>query len=84
MWWDSNLHVDVCPIPRSPPYPLCHRLPHGVPNTNTNPPLFFSRGYHDMGIHRNKYQDEIGLFQEDAVSFCNPSMQPMAANDTDP
>ncbi|MPC97190.1 hypothetical protein E2C01_092491 [Portunus trituberculatus] len=27
MWWDSNLHVDVCPIPRSPPYPLCHRLP---------------------------------------------------------
>ncbi|MPC49888.1 hypothetical protein E2C01_043703 [Portunus trituberculatus] len=24
--WDSNLRVDVCPIPRSPPYPLRHLL----------------------------------------------------------
>ncbi|MPC23821.1 hypothetical protein E2C01_016886 [Portunus trituberculatus] len=29
-WWDSNLHVDVCPISRSPPYPL----PHGLPKYN--------------------------------------------------
>ncbi|MPC92403.1 hypothetical protein E2C01_087491 [Portunus trituberculatus] len=21
-WWESNLHVDVCPIPGSPSYPL--------------------------------------------------------------
>ncbi|MPC90200.1 hypothetical protein E2C01_085174 [Portunus trituberculatus] len=27
MWWDSNLRVDVCPIPSSPPHPLPHRLP---------------------------------------------------------
>ncbi|MPC22923.1 hypothetical protein E2C01_015952 [Portunus trituberculatus] len=26
-WWDSNLLMDVYPIPRSPPYPLRHRLP---------------------------------------------------------
>ncbi|MPC37641.1 hypothetical protein E2C01_031129 [Portunus trituberculatus] len=25
-WWDSNLPVDVCPIPHSPPYLLGHRL----------------------------------------------------------
>ncbi|MPC85874.1 hypothetical protein E2C01_080673 [Portunus trituberculatus] len=29
-WWDSNLRMDVCPILRSPPYPLHHRLPKGV------------------------------------------------------
>ncbi|MPC73535.1 hypothetical protein E2C01_067868 [Portunus trituberculatus] len=23
--WDSNLHMDVCPIPRSPPCPLRQR-----------------------------------------------------------
>ncbi|MPC76761.1 hypothetical protein E2C01_071190 [Portunus trituberculatus] len=27
-WWDSNLREDVCPIPRSPPHPLRHRLPY--------------------------------------------------------
>ncbi|MPC38041.1 hypothetical protein E2C01_031542 [Portunus trituberculatus] len=27
MWWDSNLRVVICPIPRSPPYALHHRLP---------------------------------------------------------
>ncbi|MPC41136.1 hypothetical protein E2C01_034721 [Portunus trituberculatus] len=24
MWWVSNLHVDICPIPFSPPCPLRH------------------------------------------------------------
>ncbi|MPD02439.1 hypothetical protein E2C01_098022 [Portunus trituberculatus] len=28
MWWDSNLRMDVCPIPRSPPYALYQRLPN--------------------------------------------------------
>ncbi|MPC63881.1 hypothetical protein E2C01_057989 [Portunus trituberculatus] len=27
VWWDSNLHMDVCPIPRLLPYPLRHCLP---------------------------------------------------------
>ncbi|MPC22449.1 hypothetical protein E2C01_015464 [Portunus trituberculatus] len=26
--WDSNLRVEVCPIPLSLPYPLRHRLQH--------------------------------------------------------
>ncbi|MPC16106.1 hypothetical protein E2C01_008921 [Portunus trituberculatus] len=30
MWRDSNLRVDVCPIPHSPPYALRHRRAHHV------------------------------------------------------
>ncbi|XP_045102570.1 probable glutamate receptor [Portunus trituberculatus] len=27
-WWGSNLRMDVCPIPRSPLYPISHCLPN--------------------------------------------------------
>ncbi|MPC60442.1 hypothetical protein E2C01_054487 [Portunus trituberculatus] len=33
-WWDLNLHVDSCPIPCSPPYPLGHCFPTRKGNTD--------------------------------------------------
>ncbi|MPC66384.1 hypothetical protein E2C01_060531 [Portunus trituberculatus] len=67
MWWDLNLRVNVCLIPRSPPYPLRYRE-----EARTVPP--------DRGVRKtlvlafgNRYPEWMPFLTSDRGRDSNPS-----------
>ncbi|MPC53080.1 hypothetical protein E2C01_046964 [Portunus trituberculatus] len=72
-WWDSNLRVDVCPIPRSPPYPRRHRLPIQASRLRRYRPGHKKKK--NISLHPSIYPS-IHQASQPAHLFIHPSIRP--------